>query len=291
MDTNRLRQFCLIVETGSLSRAAELLHISHSAVSKSMANLQEELKLQLLMPSGRGVAVTQDGLRIYRSAKIFLESERELFFGQKIDQISELRIGLVEIFNRALTAGLQKYSLEHERIKVMDVEPGAMEQHISSGSLDFGITYLPFPQPNLRLIPLGKFKLGCFRRSDVFQGVEFQNLPFVVPAKILPDNPQGIKERDGWHDILLPRKVAFKTNLLSTALDLVIDGSAVIIIPNFLAHIINQSFSSSKKSLTEVRMPMQIRIPQQTAYVICKDNYSEDHCLRSVCKIVRSVIR
>lgn len=43
MDTKRLRQFCAIAETGSLTKAAELLHITHSGFSKSMKLLQDDL--------------------------------------------------------------------------------------------------------------------------------------------------------------------------------------------------------------------------------------------------------
>jgi DNA-binding transcriptional LysR family regulator len=291
METNRLRQFCVIVETGSLSRAAELLRITHSGLSKSMTNFQEELKLPLIQPNGRGIAITQDGLRIYQNAKVFLESEQKLFFSREKDQSDEFRIGTVEIFSKAITDGLKNSSIEHERLKIVDIEPGAIEQQINAGNLDIGITYLPFSQPNLKLISLGKFKLGCFHRNDVFQDVDFQELPFVVPAKLLPENPQGIKERDGWHDSLLPRKIAFKTNLLSIAIDLTMAGLAAIIIPYFVADIINQSLASSEKKLKERLLPSRPPNFQQTAYVICSERYSEDHRLRSVCKIVRSAIR
>jgi LysR family transcriptional regulator, salicylic acid-responsive activator of bsdBCD len=69
METNRLKQFCVIVETGSIVKASQLLHITHSALSKSMRCLQEEIGFSLLRRQGRGLALTEDGLHIYQRAK------------------------------------------------------------------------------------------------------------------------------------------------------------------------------------------------------------------------------
>src|SRR5579872_4865295 len=98
MDTNRLRQFCAIAESGSMTKASRLLHITHSGLSKSMKLLQEELGLILLRPSGRGLALTEQGLLIYQRAKEFLEQEERLFKIETSPLQSTIRIGAVEIF-------------------------------------------------------------------------------------------------------------------------------------------------------------------------------------------------
>jgi DNA-binding transcriptional LysR family regulator len=290
METNRLRQFCLIVETGSLSRAAELLHVTHSALSKSMGTLQLELKKRLLQPNGRGIAVTREGLDIYEKAKAFLSSEQDLFFEKNITPTPEVRIGAVEVFSMAITSGLALSALKGVPIKIVDIEPGAMEHQISAGNLDFGITYLPFATPDIRLIPLGKFSVGCFHQKNALRDHKFEDLPFVVPAKILPENPLGIKERDGWRDSLFHRKVLFKTNLLSTALDLTASGACAMIMPGFVARLFNQANKGSDRILIERPLPEKI-IPPQTAYVMCSERYVEDHYLRAICKIIKSSLK
>lgn len=292
METNRLRQFCLIVETGSLSRAAELLHITHSALSKSMTSLQSELNIQLLQPSGRGISITEPGLKIYENAKTFLASEQAFFFGKSDEPQLELRIGTVEVFSRALTLGLRPMVESASMVlKIVDIEPGAMEQQIVAGHLDFGVTYLPFPQPSLRMTQVGVFKLGCFHRKEFFQKTEFKDLPFVVPAKVFPENPIGIKERDGWHDSLFQRKIAFKTNLLSTAIDLVNDGACAIIIPRFVASMFNRQLKTNGVELIEKALPPKLPALQNTAYVICRENHVEDQRLRAICKVIRSAVK
>jgi DNA-binding transcriptional LysR family regulator len=228
---------------------------------------------------------------MYQNAKQFLESEQELFFSKTHVPQRELRIGSVEIFNGVLIAGLRDYSIHLDNLKIIDIEPGLMEQQILSKNLDFGITYLPFPQNNLRLIPMGKFKLGCFHREGVFQDIAMQEPPFVVPSKLLAENPLGIKERDGWHDSLFPRKISFRANLLSTAMDLVLEGCCAIVIPHFVAKLVNKAHRNSGRKLVERPMPAMLPNPQQTAYVMCHDQYVEDQKLREVCKIIRMGIR
>ncbi len=49
MDLRELTHFVKIVELGSLSRAAEVLHIAQPALGLQVRNLEAELKQQLLL--------------------------------------------------------------------------------------------------------------------------------------------------------------------------------------------------------------------------------------------------
>src|SRR4051812_4169926 len=58
MDTNRIRYFLSLARTGSMSKAAELHHISPPAFSKAMRVFEGEVGQKLLVPSGRGILLT-----------------------------------------------------------------------------------------------------------------------------------------------------------------------------------------------------------------------------------------
>lgn len=292
MDTNRLRQFCLIVETGSLSRAAELIHITHSGLSKSMSHLQEELKTVLFQPSGRGITVTHEGMRMYHNAKQFLATEADLFFNKKQDTGREYSIGTVEIFLGSLAQGLKKHPLQAGTIKILDIEPGMMEQQIVAGKLDVGISYLPFPTDQLKMTAIGTFKLGCFYRSDAFEGMDISKIPFAVPAKILPENPLGIKERDGWHDSIVPRTIGFRVNLLATAIQLCLEGQCAVYMPQFIARALNEGIAGKAHAvkLKEHTLPALAPKSVQTAYALCHNRSVEDANFRRVCTMIRRAI-
>jgi len=59
---HQLRTFLAVADTGSVSDAAELLVVSQSAVSASLAGLQRELRVRLVERHGRGVRLTEAGV-------------------------------------------------------------------------------------------------------------------------------------------------------------------------------------------------------------------------------------
>src|SRR3546814_11483284 len=73
MELRQIRNFVKIVDLGSLSRAAEAVHIAKSALSLQIANLEDELGCQLLSRSSRGVVPTDAGMQCDRCARGVLQ--------------------------------------------------------------------------------------------------------------------------------------------------------------------------------------------------------------------------
>src|SRR5574337_1639868 len=78
MDTRQLAAFCTVVERRSFSHAAEQLGVTQPAVSLQVRALEKRLGTQLLDRSGRRVAPTEAGLRLYRGAQRLLALEEQL---------------------------------------------------------------------------------------------------------------------------------------------------------------------------------------------------------------------
>ena len=78
METRYLKTLIGAVETGTFSRAAELLHITQSAVSQRIKFLEEHFGQQLLDRSGQRLALTPAGRVVYEKAQDILEKEKEL---------------------------------------------------------------------------------------------------------------------------------------------------------------------------------------------------------------------
>jgi len=72
MNIRRLRYFVKIIDVGSLTRAAEVLHIAQPALSQQLSTLEEEFKQRLVMRSKQGVTPTAAGLVLYRHAQTIL---------------------------------------------------------------------------------------------------------------------------------------------------------------------------------------------------------------------------
>lgn len=72
MNLRRLKYFVKIVDVGSLTQAAEVLHIAQPALSQQLATLEGELKQQLLIRTKRGVQPTEASNILYAHAQTIL---------------------------------------------------------------------------------------------------------------------------------------------------------------------------------------------------------------------------
>ena len=73
----QMETFIRVVETGSFSSAARLLHVGQPAVSKTVAQLESHLGVKLLTRSTRGLTPTEAGLGYFERAKRAVEEADE----------------------------------------------------------------------------------------------------------------------------------------------------------------------------------------------------------------------
>ncbi len=72
MNLRRLKYFVKIIDVGSLTQAAECLHIAQPALSQQLATLEGEMNQQLLIRTKRGVTPTEAGKTLYAHAQSIL---------------------------------------------------------------------------------------------------------------------------------------------------------------------------------------------------------------------------
>lgn len=147
-----LRYFLKVAEMGSFSRAALDLRIAQPALSRQVAKLEEELDVQLLYRTGRGVTLTHAG-------ELLVESGRKL--AEQFDvALREVRasggqmagsavIGLPPTVGRVLTIPLaRRIKDEFPEISLRIVEgfSGHLLEWLYSGRIDVGVLYA---EPNV----------------------------------------------------------------------------------------------------------------------------------------------
>ena len=79
METSRYRAFVAAAETGSLSRAADLLSYSPSGVSQLISALEVDLGLTLLNRTRRGVSLSPAGEALLPAIRALLQQEERIF--------------------------------------------------------------------------------------------------------------------------------------------------------------------------------------------------------------------
>ncbi len=141
---------------------------------------------------------------------------------------------------------------------------------------------------NIDIIEIGKYHLGCYHLKGTFKGQHISEIPFVVPAHGLSTNLLGIKERDGWLESIYPRNKKYSVNLLSTAIELTLQGLCAIYIPDFVAKIVNAT-RGAKHMLIEHPLPKDKKILQR-AFILKHKDQVEDARFKKLTKIIKDTI-
>lgn len=98
IERNEIRVFAAVVEEGGFSRAAERLHISQSAVSQAVANLEHKLDTTLLLRKGRP-RLTEAGKRLLSFAQTLMNEEQ-----RALADIQRIRTGALSTLNLAMNS-------------------------------------------------------------------------------------------------------------------------------------------------------------------------------------------
>ncbi len=284
METDRLRYFQLITETGSLTKAAELLGISHSGLSKAMTVLESELGFKLFRPQGRGLVVTQEGLEIYKRSRNILEEIDQLKKLNKNKNAEFLRIGISEVL---AVFCIQFFTEEYSgELAVLQGDLGEIEEKIFQREIDFGIIFTVSPRKEIEHLNLGKIEFNAYSRADLLTKFKDLEVPFIVPASYFPGNPLGFKVRDGWPESVT-RKIHYRVSNFSLALNLLQKGKGACYMPDFIAREINKEITDENLKLKKVKFFRDASTYREIFLVKLIDQ-PENNLMKKFAKIIRS---
>ncbi|MBK5416069.1 nitrogen assimilation transcriptional regulator NAC [Pseudomonas sp. TH31] len=148
MNLRRLKYFVSIVDVGSLTQAADILHIAQPALSQQLITLEAEFHQKLLIRTQRGVIPTEAGLALYRHAQIILRQVEQA--RQDVGNVSQALCGQVSVglvpgtAASALAVPLLKAVREqHSGILLyLNESMGAnLHAQVLSGTIDMAVLY------------------------------------------------------------------------------------------------------------------------------------------------------
>lgn len=156
MDTQALTAFLAVAESGSFSTAAERLFVTQPAVSKRIAQLEQQLGTRLFDRVGRRIRLTEAGEALLpRARQVLLDLED---MGRAISNLTgqvsgTLRIGTSHhIGLHRLPPVLRRFSREYPDVKldIHFIDSEEAWEAVLHGDLEMGVVTLP-PQPDPRL--------------------------------------------------------------------------------------------------------------------------------------------
>ncbi len=153
LDSQLLRNFLFVCDTGSLTKASRLAHVTQPALSRSIQLLETELEVNLFERTGRGMKPTPEGLKLELKARPLLEQLESLRYEVRRDEITgpvtlavTPSIGMhwvasiIEMFMRAYPGA---------QLRTAAVLSGAMGPSIAEGKYDLGLLYSPHTTAHL----------------------------------------------------------------------------------------------------------------------------------------------
>lgn len=276
METNRLRYFCTIAETGSLTKASEILGISHSGLSKALAVLQDEVKLQLFQAQGRGLEITEQGRWFYQKAQAILKVTDEI--SQGIERPTTIvRIGLSEVL--ALGCAVELTREIPEPLVLLEADTGELETKILTGEIDFGLAFIPSPKPELEYLEIVQLKMNSYASGGLLAKKNVTAIPFIVPATHFLSNPLGFKTRDGWPQEV-PRNIYFSVSSFGVALELVKAGEGACYMPDFIGEKYQLKKIKEHKAAESKRKVFLVKAKART----------ESAAMKKAAKVVRKLL-
>lgn len=150
MDLRNIKYFLAVAEAGSITTAAQTLHISQPPLSMAMAKLEAELGVTLFDRMPRGVALTPPGRYLQTAGRRLLAEERRISstleaMGKGLE--GELRIGAEPMgLLQVVSSRIASFLAVHPRIsfELMDAHPSEVLENLANGHLDLAvIPYLP----------------------------------------------------------------------------------------------------------------------------------------------------
>ncbi|WP_077567884.1 LysR family transcriptional regulator [Paenibacillus ihbetae] len=184
-----------VVETGNLTKAAEQLNLTQSAVSRAILSLEQEMGIQLLVRGRSGVRLSHDGERLWGYMKEMLHLQKKMM--QEADQIKGLISGTVTIgtftsisihwLPDILHRFQEKYPLIE--IRLLDGHYHDIERWIADGTADFGFVNMPSSH-GLETAMLIRDQMMCVlpagHEHAMKSEISLQDIadePFIMPAK------------------------------------------------------------------------------------------------------------
>lgn len=137
-------------EKRSITKTAEALYMTQSAVTKRIENMEAEWGIQLLRRSSHGVEFTRDGTYLAQRASVMLDFLWEIreHFSQEKSQKKTLTIGIPNSFSRLYFPGLlSSYIAQYDKldIKLIPNSSEVILQKLMDGTVDLGFVCGDFP--------------------------------------------------------------------------------------------------------------------------------------------------
>ncbi|MCG2434449.1 LysR family transcriptional regulator [Staphylococcus epidermidis] len=145
MNFEQLAYVKKLYELESMIQASESIHISQSAMSQSLTNLEKELGYKLFSRSRKGTTLTEAGNRLIPFILEILESKDALLSEiamMRTNIKGTLRVGTIPtLFHKILPKALSQFKDNHPNVdvEVIEADKDRIKMLVNHGDIDIGL--------------------------------------------------------------------------------------------------------------------------------------------------------
>ena len=160
MEIRVLRYFLTVAREESITKAADILHITQPTLSRQLAQMEQEMGVKLLERGSRKIVLTDEGHLLRRRAEEILQlvekTERELS-EQPEQVVGKIAIGCGEMASVQLLPPLfqtfrEKYT--HVSFDIFTATADVVKEQMDKGLLDIGLLLEPIDMEKYEFIRL-----------------------------------------------------------------------------------------------------------------------------------------
>jgi LysR family nitrogen assimilation transcriptional regulator len=196
LDLRELRYFVQVAELKSFSRAAIHLRIAQPALSRQVRKLEDELGLELLIRSGRGLELTEAGAQLLRRAYSVLEQVDDIKVSLKAqgNPISgTLVLGVPPAAGEMLVPPvIERCENLYPNLQIDVVEgfSGFLYERLLNHDLSMAVIHNPATHRDLKILPLLVEDMYLVGPAKPTRGLvpareldNVQDLPLILPNR------------------------------------------------------------------------------------------------------------
>ncbi|QKJ87675.1 LysR family transcriptional regulator [Paramixta manurensis] len=270
MNLRRLKYFVKIVDIGSLTQAAEVLHIAQPALSQQVATLENELDQQLLIRTKRGVTPTEAGKILYAHARTILRQCEQaqtavINAGQVLN--GQVSIGLAPgTAASSLTMPLLQTVREQfpEVLVYLHENSGALlNEKVMNGQLDMAVLYDRAPTAGITSLPLMKEELYLVGANDC-PGATVDLVDVAQMNLFLPRDYSAVRKRvdEAFSLRRLSARIIGEIESIATLTAAVSSGMGVTVLPESAARALVSSTNAwmARINSPTLNLPLSLNV-------------------------------
>lgn len=241
----QFRYFIAVAESNSVASAARMVNIAQSAITKSIQELEEELRLKLFERTAKGMLLTPEGHRFLASARKVLSAVADATNLQK--EVPKILDGELAIGVSSLVAGYYlselvarfRRSCPNVKLKLIEERPDFLEHLLINGEVDVAIMLSSMLEDRQALISETLLRSP----NQVWMSA---NHPLVAKEELtladcaayelieLDADRMSVQMQMVWQRYRLKPKVLMSTSSLEAVRSLVGQGAGIAVLPDFL---------------------------------------------------------